>query len=808
MKKLNKSWLLYFPFMLCLFLCLEVEGQNGPFKNIEETSPSKSMYFDWININWYGGNEQKVLRNLEFFKWLHDDYGMELDIYLLDAGNFDNGPNCNGCEEPLKDAPTYAGLESEWFKSKYPNGLDPLYKLANSFGCKLGAWIGPDGYGDTESSAQVRMNMLTRLVKDYEIDLFKLDLCASDLDPDNEKYFIQAMQECYAINPDLIVLNHRITLSDSAKKYTTTFLWEGAETYIDVSSRNSRTAPHHRYTLERGLPPDLKRLTEDHGVCLSSYLDFWEDELILQAFNRSLILSPEIYGNPWLLRDDEYPILARIFNLQRQYNEILTNARELPQYQYGPYAVSRGDAHMRFITLRNLSWEPVKYMIQMDTSIGLENTKTVELRQYHPYEIIHGEYNFGETAEIEVLPFRTALLKVSSSPREFGLGGSAYIVTKDVPNHPVEIDLLGMPGEQKTIDLFDGKRNFKEAILEGEKISLENSKTLNVKFGGDALKEDYHQNLGYLSETSIPADANIFNDVMYFATDNNNLEARSLERSGKTEFEAVQNARDAFFKDDVYVNIGAWDKFAFDGDSQTFFKVRKYCYSTNNFLKPGLLRIDLKEEKQIDKIIMSDVEPEYVPKEALVSTDLKKWHKVGINRNGNDLELIPDSKDSFRYIKLSPAPWQVSEVKAYYSGNSLDVSKARASNLFPENNVNEAKKAWKGQIRINEITISSYLAVAIEGDYGQDGAFAVISINDQLIGAYDRSPGFVANHWEHHLAEQNGNYTYYFKLTPEMVNQDVDVFVIGTKEVQNIERPQVWITAYPIPFEKKKLILR
>jgi hypothetical protein len=37
--------------------------------------------------------------------------------------------------------------------------------------------------------------------------------------------------------------------------------------------------------------------------------------LILQAFNRSLILAPEIYGNPWLLKDNEFAKLARIFNL-------------------------------------------------------------------------------------------------------------------------------------------------------------------------------------------------------------------------------------------------------------------------------------------------------------------------------------------------------------------------------------------------------------------------------------------------------------------------------------------------------------
>lgn len=42
----------------------------------------------------------------------------------------------------------------------------------------------------------------------------------------------------------------------------------------------------------------MVRLTEDHGVCISSCLNYWEDDLILQAFNRNLILAPQLYGNP------------------------------------------------------------------------------------------------------------------------------------------------------------------------------------------------------------------------------------------------------------------------------------------------------------------------------------------------------------------------------------------------------------------------------------------------------------------------------------------------------------------------------
>lgn len=38
-------------------------------KGIDKFTPSKAIYFDWINLNWYGSNEKKVKANLIFFKW-------------------------------------------------------------------------------------------------------------------------------------------------------------------------------------------------------------------------------------------------------------------------------------------------------------------------------------------------------------------------------------------------------------------------------------------------------------------------------------------------------------------------------------------------------------------------------------------------------------------------------------------------------------------------------------------------------------------------------------------------------------------
>ncbi len=100
-----------------------------------ELSPSRSQYFSWINNTNEGSTEAQTLTNLEFFKWLHDEYGMNLEIYAFDAGAI--------------DAPQYYGnMQSDKFKAQFPRGVDPIYKLAKSFNCRLGVWqtTGPDPY--------------------------------------------------------------------------------------------------------------------------------------------------------------------------------------------------------------------------------------------------------------------------------------------------------------------------------------------------------------------------------------------------------------------------------------------------------------------------------------------------------------------------------------------------------------------------------------------------------------------------------------------------------------------------------------
>ena len=728
-----------------------MDVKNKKTAGADEKTPSRAQYFSWINSTFEGSTEEQTLANLEYFRWIKDTYGMQLDIYALDAGNLDGNSG------------TYQTLDSEKMKRKYPGGYKNIGKVAAEIGTKLGMWCGPDGFGDTEEDAAARHELMVSLCRDYEFGLLKLDACCSGLRPEKRPNFERMAVECREYNPDLIILNHRIDLGE-CEKYATTFLWQGWETYVDVHQTNPCTAPHHRaFIFSRGEVDDLKRLTEDHGTCLSSCMDRFEDDLIYQAFNRCLILAPEIYGNPWLLRDDEHAKLAHIYNLHRRLRDILVDGMILPEDIYGINAVSRGNGERRVLSFGNQSWNKKDVNVTLNEEIGLKKCDKVAVIIHHPYTHLLGVYDYGQTVAVTADPFRAVLLEICDAEK-------APKLLCDKPHQVIGLD---------SYKLVDTEYNIKK--------------------------------IGSTDSVSVPSDAVKYAETVFFRTDNDSLEKRSLRRAGPTSIPEVQKCRDIFFNQPNYLLRGCDGEFAFDGKKDTFFDGVSFYRWGGLRIDGGCLRVDFGKEFEADRVEFEYFVPyqatyecseNKAPESISVSTDLSDWRtfagrKIDIieketagvclhstdeiyDVDGDRCVLSFDLSGSVRYLRMPDPVSRIYSISLFKDGKKLCLENPTVNNLWASTEKRPVIGAQKTVVHVKheDWKEGCYLSVALEGKHGVDGAFAFVECDDNIYTAPDRASSFRVNAWECPSRSVDRNYTYYVPVTEEMLDRDLTVWVL------------------------------
>ena len=782
------------------------------FPGADETTPSLSQYFSWINNTNEGATAAQTAANLRFFQWLHDEYGMVLDIYAFDAGAIDG-------------AGGYGSADSERFHRQFPQGFAPLVAQAKAMGTRLGLWCGPDGFGDTPAEEAARHELMVSLCRDHGFALFKMDGVCGALRPEKQDAFVRMLTECRRHRPDLILLNHRLKLG-KGMPHATTYLWEGVETYVDVHVANKRCATHNRaWALERGNVPDLGRLTEDHGVCLSSCLDGWEDDLVVQAFGRSLILAPELYGNPWLLSDAEYPRLARIFNLHRRLRGLLVRGMLLPEAAFGPHAVSRGDGAHRVLCLRNPGWEPRTVRVPLDATIGLDAAGPFTVRRLHPRERWLGTFTTGAEVTVEIEPFRACLLEIAGSAAGIAVSGVDAEVVREMPGKPVELRLLGIPGSRSEVRLDLGGNRFSRATLDGADVTaLLSGAAVPVDFAGTTPSQPWHRKLGDLVPAPAPADAEALYEATVFAADNNALEARELERSGPTTIPAVQAARDAFFDQPLFRQRHLWDRNLFDDDASTGLGVGRRWGEQR--IRGGSFRLDLGEARYLDRLTL-DVRDEYElqplkSQESVwgsVSADLHEWVPVRFFA-GSALEAVISDHRPWRYIRLDRCPDLIREVRATFRGVSLQRVGWRASNLFapwtgkrwsPWGPM-QVEQAWEWSFTLTETVPGSMLCIAIHGDHGHELVWCALRVEDGAGGTVwrgcpRRSPSFPANTWECPVRPCLGNSTWYVPVTVDLIGKRCTAVAMLLNNGKPDLRCEVWITAAKPPLIARTLVL-
>lgn len=733
-------------------------------KGADQRTPSRSQYFSWINNTNEGSTEEQTLINLGYFKWLNKKYGMKLDIYAWDAGNLDGS------------ASGYADLNSPKLKAQYPEGYKNVVKAAAENGTRMGVWGGPDGFGTTEESAKARHELMVSLCRDFNFALFKLDGVCGELRPQNRQRFVEMIKECRKYSPDLIILNHRLNLGEG-RDYVTTDLWNGSETYVDIFGVSECTAPHHRaFMFTRGLTKDLDRLMEDHGVCISSCIDFFEDELIYQAFNRCLILAPEIYGSPWLMNDEEEGHLAHIYNLHRRLRDILVDGMVLDSEIYGINAVARGSDDVRVLSFGNNTWQTKNVTITLNEEIGLKPCDKVRVICHHPFESIVGDYSYGDSVTVEVDAFRAALYEIC--------------VPEKAPDMPADCQYIVLHENE------DGRPDLIKVVKNNE------------------FDNRFHKikKLGRAASADIPKSLEKYYETVMFAIDNDALEARSLRRSGPTVYPEVQAARDAFFNQKTFKLRGCDNAYLFDGNRDTFYDGRSYETPPIRKVGDGCLRVDFGEILDVDTVEVEYFDPHtpvfevsamVSPKDIDYSTDLEDWkaNKLVATTVINDNETMEYAIDvvhtiasvkgkrtvavynvggKARYIRIKKPVNRIYRVSAMKDGVAIELKAPKANILMAHFNARECVGAKKLEFTVAPDCWAkgSYLSVACEGQHGLEGVYAVAECDGKLYAPTDRTPSNYSNSFECRPVRRDSNYTFYIPVTENMVGKSVTVWAL------------------------------
>ena len=717
----------------------------------DQTTPSIPQYFSWVNNTNEGSTEEQTHINLNFFDYLRRTYGMEIKIYAWDAGNYDGSANGYGDEN------------SEKFRAQYPRGYAPIAEHAAALGIRMGLWGGPDGFGNTPEEEEKRYTFYTDLCRKYHFALFKLDGVCGQLRPEKAPVFASLLRECRKYSPDLIVLNHRLPLYE-AEPYVTTFLWQGAETYVDVHSANAGTGAHHRcFIFDRGLPDNLERLAEDHGVCISSCPDYFDDDLIYQAFGRCMILAPEIYGNPWFLRDDEYARLAYIFNLHKQAAPILVNGLKLPETLGvttdkngkpipGANPVSRGTDSHRFVVTGNNTWDVHTVEIPLDETIGLKlpTGTSVRVVSHHPTTEILGDFKISDTVSIPLMPFRAHLLEIAP-----------------------QNELYPMPA-------LPAKLMLPPRLL------------------------------GSMAETAVPYNADMLRETAIFGIDNDSLEARAIRRSGATAIPEVQAARDAFFSQKTYLARGCEGRFAFDGDRDTFFDGYSRFYAGGLRTNGGCLRVDFGALYDADAVEIecfsidtpvTEVLAQNIPTAGCHSADLGTWTASGkaavtvlddacsapvVTSRVHTIYEVRGKRLSVRYpvgalrYFLLPEPMdRIYAIRLYKNGTELPLATPHVNNLQSPPEYLPVKTCKTLTVTLPDIREGQYLALAAGGFCGDDALWCAAEIDGEYMAFPDRASSYQANIWEHYVTRgKTDNYTYYLPLDASMSGKTVTLYAL------------------------------
>lgn len=723
-----------------------------------------AFYFDWLLHASEGPTEAQTMATLDFLALLRERWDVRFDIYAVDDG----------------------AVETRWelmwdryrprHDTLFPHGLSRCVQRARELGMGFGVWLGPDVVYPGDATGARREEDITRMVRDWNIHLIKLDTCVSwPLTGDpyfNDRYMSRLAAlyaACRAINPDLVVINHRIRFSPYMLTVLDSTLWEGAESYPEVFLGNGHTPRlHTRYAAYARQEPTYygtySPLLEDHGICFNGDWRGWREEFVLGAFGRALALSPEVYGTLFLLPDQEYPELGRLMRLARENRALLATTVFLPES--GDFLHSDGRRALR--CLINDSWRTTTRVLRPERDFGLTAPSASTMYSVYLHYPQAGEapdlqYGVGDEIVQPLLPFGVAVLEVRVAEPTIRATARAGRGTPATRPQTEELATL--------------------RALSGEEM------------GALAV-------VGALEATR-------------FAVNDDTPELQALAAVGRSTFSIVQDCR-AWYRDKQRREVVGISANAWDGDPWTAWGDEFFWAHTSN-----IWRLDLGDARPIHRleITLSQRQPGPVRRDAAgergftlpvhvqASADLLHWQTT----EAHVYHMRTPSGDSYlqafiaefppgtlaRYLRiLNRGFWAQDITIRAPSGEPLPRDAWRGNNTLTERS---PLAVYSGAVTLPHDTSARTLATIcrlgeqVTVDPNTEVALAWVRHGERVIPLVEASPLLPSHRWEHYAQVPGNNVVFRLPLTADLASQTLQISVaLFTPEHVR----EGWITTY------------
>lgn len=143
---------------------------------------------------------------------------------------------------------------------------------------------------------------------------------------------------------------------------------------------------------------------------------------------------------------------------------------------------------------------------------------------------------------------------------------------------------------------------------------------------------------------------------------------------------------------------------------------------------------------------------------------------------GRLLRAVYPVNGVMRYFRLAEPMDRIYHFRVLKDGQPVEITNAHGNNMQAPYHMQKTRTLKWGTIQLPEDCRDAFLAVAVEGEHGDEGVYCCALLEGKYLATTKRAPDFKANVWEHRVCAGTGYTTHYIPVPADAAGKQVEVF--------------------------------